>query len=162
MDELNKVGHKTEDVRKKLKKTESMFDAEQRKNGELMDELRAEQWKAMRAEQNRVAKDHDSMAEELKKTKKQLIDSMAHEAELEKKVTDLTHAKDLSRMMLWTRWIRSTMKWLRNSKNLINSRRPLNTTPNVGNRRWKRKKSLRAGLWRSRGVQAPSWMSSIR
>lgn len=111
MDELNKVGHKTEDVRKKLKKTESMFDAEQRKNGELMDELRAEQWKAMRAEQNRVAKDHDSMAEELKKTKKQLIDSMAHEAELEKKVTDLTHAKDL-----WKNAAESARKVIKDSQ----------------------------------------------
>lgn len=119
MDELNKVGHKTEDVRKKLKKTESMFDAEQRKNGELMDELRAEQWKAMRAEQNRVSKDHDSMAEELKKTKKELEQARAHEAELEKKVTDLTHAKDL-----WKNAAESARKVIKDSQAAKASRNP--------------------------------------
>lgn len=102
MDELNKVGHSAEDANRKLKKTESMFEAEQRKNGELMDELRAEQFNAMREEQNQVANEHKARQMELQKAQnqieqqqKELQEARAHEAELQKKITDLTHAKDL-------------------------------------------------------------------
>lgn len=95
MDELNKVGHKVAEANGKLKKTESLFKAEQRKNGELMDELRAEQFNAQREEQSQVAKEHAAMTKELEKTKKELEEARAHEADMQKKMTDLEHAKDL-------------------------------------------------------------------
>merc|ERR1719387_449170 len=88
LEEAKVVSQRAEKARKADSKLKGLFEAERRKNGELLDELHRQQVHNMREEQ-------EAQEKALEQKTKALAEERAKVEALEKKVEDLEHTKDL-------------------------------------------------------------------